>query len=511
MCGIIAVVGGEATAREAMTLACLDRIAHRGAPSGRGSTRELPTVPVTLGTNRLPIIGGASGTQPAISRSGAVMCAHNGEVYNFRALAEAAGLPPELSTSDTVVLTELLDCWGVERTLNAVRWEGALVAVDVTTGTVTAARDHLGIKPLYFATLPDATVLASELKALEPFGAVINEVPAGAFATFDVQDPVRVRTTTWWTAERSHSIASGRDPVDAIDDTVRAAVHARVPEEPYAVMLSGGLDSSLVLRHAIARNPDVTAFVLHRPGSPDVEVARRLCHDLDVRLVEVKGTSPEDLWQRAPEVVRIVESWEWHVVNHAAPMLPLITAIAEAGLRIVLTGEGADELYFGYIERRADGTPIVGEAELSQRRLMRLAQLGRTNCQRLDRMSMHSTIECRVPFLDREVIETALALTPATHCRNGVAKTLLKAAARRSLPDYVVNRPKLSLAKGAGYVYDQEHGGGVFAWIGDSASAEHTRAEVERFPYRFPVERVLVEWFVELGYHRAAFMRTATV
>lgn len=511
MCGIIAVVGGVPTERKKMVLTGLDYIAHRGEGYERSSVQELSGAQVAIGVNRLPIVGGQSGAQPVISASGALACLHNGELYNFRALAETAGLPPRLSVSDTVVLTELLDRWGVERTLNEVRWEGAFLAVDTVSGTLIAARDHLGIKPLYFAALPEVTVFASELKALKSFKAQIKEVPAGVFVTIDVRHPSQIQMTTWWSVNKSFLLTPDRDPIEAFDDAVRTAIHSRVPEEPYAIMLSGGLDSSLVLQHAIARNPDVTAFVLHRPGSPDIDAARRLCLDLQVRLIEVEGLPPEELWKRAPEVVEIVESWEWHVVNHAAPMLPLVAAIADAGFRVVLTGEGADELCFGYIERNADGTPITGEAELAQRRRLRLAQLGRTNCQRLDRMLMKSTIECRVPFLDREVVETALSILPKAHLRDGVPKAMLKEVARRCLPNYVVDRPKMSLAKGAGYVYHRQHGGGAFAWNGKIEHVIGSDVEVSQFPFRFELEQVLVEWFVELGYHQATFMRAATV
>lgn len=509
MCGIIAVIGGQAAVRENIVNDGLARTSHRGAPSDQGYPQSFTPFPISLGTNRLPLVGGSQGTQPAISESGAVLCVHNGEVFNFRALAEEVGTSPELSSSDTTVLNELLDFWGIDYTLERIQWEGAFVAFNRTTETVTAARDHLGIKPLYFAFLSETIVFASELKALEPLGATIHEVPAGAFVSLDVWSPRQVTTTKWWDVDKSRSLAPCIDQIDAVEGAVRSAVFARVPNEPYAVMLSGGLDSSLMLTLAIARNPNVTAFVLYRQGSPDAEAARRLCRDLNVRLVEVAGEAPRELWQRAPDIVRIVESWEWHVVNHAAPMLSLMSAIVDAGLRIVLTGEGADELFFGYAERHADGA-LLDEVELEQRRRTRLAQIGRTNCQRLDRMSMDRTLECRVPFLDRDVVETALSISSSEQNQSGIPKALLKEAARRLLPSYIVDRPKLSFAKGAGYIYDQERGGGVFEWSGREPSTESIRSVVDRFPYRFPVERALVEHFVELGYHRAEFMQEAT-
>ncbi|GIG20604.1 asparagine synthetase B [Cellulomonas chitinilytica] len=516
MCGIVAAVGGGSDAvRAGLVGAGLRRIEHRGSPGTRHEDAHAVTAAAHLGTNRLPIVGGPAGRQPVTSRSGATVVVHNGEVYNFRELAAELGLPAAAATSDTAVLAELVEARGVRAALRAVHWEGVLVAADERTGTVVAARDHLGIKPLYLVRAGEVTVLASEIKALldVPGAERITEVPPGALVTFAPSSAEPVADTWWDAADVVRARPSDVRPGAALDDvarTVRDAVHARVPDEPYAVMLSGGLDSSLVLAHALERSRDVTAFVLYREGSPDVDVARRLCDDLDVELVEVVGHDPHELWEHAGQVVGIVESWEWHVVNHAAPMLRLVDAVAASGRRVVLTGEGADELFFGYTERGADGAVLTDPDALERRRVDRLRALHRTNCQRLDRMSMHRTLECRVPFLDVAVVEAALRHPAPAHLEGGRTKSLLRDAARRVLPAYVTDRDKLSLAKGAGYVYDAVRGGGVFH-VPDQGVRDAVDAAVETFPYRFPVERALVDHFVRHGYDRAAFMREATV
>ena len=515
MCGIVAAVGGTSSSERARFVEDgLRRIEHRGAPGTCHEAAHATEAAVHLGTNRLPIVGGASGRQPVRSRSGALIAVHNGEVYNYRELAAELGLPGEVATSDTAVLVELVEARGVAAALRALRWEGVLVVADERTGTVVAARDHLGIKPLYVVRTGDVTVFGSEIKALlgVPGTGAISEVPPGSFATVVGGKGVPVMETWWAIGEQvaTGAQACAAAAADDIARAVRAAVHARVPDEPYAVMLSGGLDSSLVLAHALERSRDVTAFVLFREGSPDVAAARALCRDLGVELVEVPGSDPSTLWQDAGDVVGTVESWEWHVVNHAAPMLPLMSTIAAAGLRVVLTGEGADELFVGYTERGDDGAPLTDADALDKRRVQRLLALHRTNCQRLDRMSMHRTLECRVPFLDVAVIEAAFRYAAVDHVAQGRTKRLLRDAARLVLPAYITDRDKLSFARGAGYEYDHVRGGGVFR-MPDATGQQDADAKAEVFPYRFPVERALVDHFVRHGYDRADFMREATV
>jgi len=167
--------------------------------------------------------------------------------------------------------------------------------------------------------------------------------------------------------------------------------------------------------------------VLHRPGSSDLPYARRLCAELGARLTEVPGLDAGALRGQLPSVISMVETWEWQVVNHAAPMLPLTTKVHEHGYRVVLSGEGADEIFLGY---NRDGT---GDS-LKHEQMHRVAALHKTNCRRLDRMGMRDQLEFRVPFLDRAVTEWALALPEEYLVRDGVAKWILREAVRDILP-----------------------------------------------------------------------------
>ncbi|WP_426624818.1 asparagine synthetase B family protein [Leifsonia sp. McL0607] len=459
---------------------------------------------VALGTNRLPIVGERVGAQPKVSRNGRFVLAQNGEVYNYKALAQAvagtnSGEPAQLS--DTQVLADAIESFGVVEALRRADWEGAFVAIDTTRRELIIARDHIGVKPLYVAApSEDRIAVASELKALvDARQGEVEEIAPGSVVTWSLGDLREKKVGRWPVPIVQRDGSPSASYVDEIDVKFRDAVASRVPDEPYAVLFSGGLDSSLVLEYARSINPAVTAYILFREGSPDLDVARRYCAESGVRLVEVEAPSPEAATALIPYVIRVVESWEWHVINHSVPMVPVFEQMARDGMRIVLTGEGADELFCGY--REPAGT------DPQQRRQDRVDNLHRTNCQRLDRISMSETIECRVPFLSQSVARAALEVPASAQRDDTTTKRFLRAVARRRLPSYIVDRPKLSLARGVGYEYGTA---GIFARDAGSGDRDYT-SEAARFQVRYPIEESMVGEFLKLGYGRRRGAEFATV
>lgn len=504
MCGIAAVHAppGEGPRWLGGILA---RIAHRGLAST--SHEMVPEQPHgwALGTNRLPIVEPLTGRQPVLSPAGRFLVSMNGEVFNYRELAAelaGQGCPPcAADASDTHVLAAALEHWGVERTLRRLVWEGAFLALERGTGTVWAVRDHLGIKPLYRAEFEAGLAFASEIKALLdlPGCGRVQPVYPGTVERFDRRGDL-VGASTWWSPRgrvvRRHTPDHARRE---LLDLLRAAVHRRVPRDvPYAIALSGGLDSAAVLRLAVETGHVPHAYVLHRPNSQDLRYAQLLCQELDVPLTQVPGMSTDALREHLPEVVSAVETWEWQVVNHAAPMLPLTAAIHADGHRVVLSGEGADELFLGYA--RADTSLPAKEEQVE-----RIAALHRTNCRRLDRMGMRDQLEFRVPFLDRAVTDWALTLPPDHLVRDGTTKWILREALRDLLPPEIVDRPKLSMARGAGYEYSAAVPT-VFGPLSDS-SRDDDHPLLGELP-RYPAERVFLKHFIRIGYDRADYLLT---
>lgn len=508
MCGIAVVSAPDEADRHRLLCRLLSDLEHRGQPSHRYEIGDLPSWRIRLGTNRLAIVAPQCGKQPMTSPLGHYQLAFNGEVFNHRELAAAlwasggyGGAPPD---SDTGVLAAAIEHWGPVAAMRKLAWEGAFVCVDLRDGTLWAGRDHLGIKPLYHTRTGHTQMWASEIKALVAHAdGEISPVPPGTVVRYPYGQDEPPEIFTWWRPEDQPEVHGPDDNVDKIVDRLLSlvcnAVRVRVPQESYAVALSGGVDSSLVLRLAQEVNPRVTAYTLSRPDSPDLPYAIDLCRMLGVTLVEVPAPTPEQLARQLPEVIRAVETWEWHVINHAAPMLALMSTIRRDGHRVVLTGEGADELFCGY----GPPDPTPDPADVRAERLDRIRHLHRTNCRRLDRMGMRSTLECRVPFLDRELTDYALSLHPAWMLRNGQRKWVLRSVAARVLPVDFAWRSKLSFARGVGYRYSAETVPTVFGAISceDAISPEWAEAP------RYPAERVFLRHFLNCGYGRARYLQ----
>ena len=512
MCGIIAALSTDAPWRERAVVSGLRGLRHRGDRGGTAASLDLPEYDCALGTVRLSIVGGDLGRQPIRSPSGRYVLVMNGEAFNYRALARSLRVE---GISDTRVVAAALDAWGPERTAIKLNWEGAFLCLDRHEGLLWAVRDHLGVKPLYRACAEHGIVFASEIKALTALGArdIVPVQPGGILAMSTMTRSL-TREAVWWNyAASSPEVTDDDDrpePAsdlrDAVDELLRGAVRSRVPSGRYAIALSGGLDSSLVLHYAIQVHDAVTAYVLATDASPDLNFARRLCQLYSVPLVEVNGDDADALRTRVAETVATVESWEWHVLNHAAPMRPLLRRMRDDGHRVVLTGEVADELFLGY-ELPVQINPHISR-RLARDRSKRLHDLHRTNCRRLDRMGMRYALECRVPFLDRSLVEYAWRIPPAALVNPAANKSVLRKVAARRLPQGFAQRPKLSLAKGSGYRYGAgEVRQSVFG-EGDLGGARQPLPPAWRSLPRFPLERAFLAEFLDLGYGSAGYLRS---
>jgi len=512
MCGVAAAFGPPDAVRQTLRRV-LRRLEHRGHPDTLYEIEPAAGPGIGLGTNRLPIVDEARNRQPAVSPAGRFMVAMNGEVFNFPALAAdltAAGVTVPEPNSDTSVLAAALEQWGVARTLARLNWEGVLLSADRRTGHLIAIRDHLGIKPLYWTDTPAGPVFASEIKGLTVVGAgVIQPVPPGAVAHVTRDGAVHIER--YWTLDdvvAEPTAGTVGEQIGILRELLVDAVRVRVPDRPFAVALSGGVDSAMVLRAAVSTRVPCTAYTLHRNGSVDLPYARGLCQELGVPLVEVLAPEPDELCDELAETVQHVETWEWHVLNHAAPMRALTRAIHADGHRVVLSGEGADELFAGYSDPDSP-PPVAGDLVREQRR--RLADLHRTNCRRLDRVGMADSLEFRVPFLDRRVVEFALHTPVELFRRDGHVKWILRMASAPLVGSRIALRRKMSMAKGAGYPYGPGfEAAGVF---GPITAAEPVTVGAEEWAAlpRFALEHTTLGMFLGQGYGRAEYLRSRSL
>ncbi len=449
MCGIALVAGGSPN--RALWRLMLEALAPRGEV-------EEVTVGTSLlaGVQRLKIVDAARSVQPWKSADGRWLLCYNGEVYNYRSLrAELERLGCEFRTGgDTEVVLEAYAAWG-ESAARRLRGEFAFAISDRATGRVYLARDPLGVKPLYWSLRDGCLYVASEIKALVPVGAPVAEVPAGChgWAEPGTQPLLVPYSGLLATGRRDPGQAGTSSVIDDPDEAMallRAAlldaIRVRVSTDlTVGVILSGGLDSSLLLAHVRALHPDCVAFTVGAPGSQDLDYASRLAADLGVPHEVIEILPRQIRLAEVREAIRISELTEYGDIINAVVSVPLFRRIAETGVKVVLTGDGSDELFGGY--------QMYGEAsDRQQRRLFlhKIANLGRTELQRIDRTAMGQGVEARVPYLDPALVELALRLPMSLKIRDGVEKWVLRQAFAGMLPDYLRLRPKNPMSYSSG-------------------------------------------------------------
>ncbi len=442
MCGIAYVSGPGASS--ATFRAMLD------AQRPRGEVEEVSIGDGLLaGTQRLRIVDAERAVQPWASGDGRWLLCYNGEVFNHDALRdELRGLGRSFRTdSDTEVVLEAFLQWG-ENAVRRLRGEFAFVIADRRSGRTYLARDPLGIKPLYWSVRAGCLHVASEIKALVSVGEPIRQVPGGHHG---------------WAGPGEHpglapyaDLLSEDVTAPPIDDPNEAARQVRAAladsigvrvDTPLTVgvILSGGLDSSLTLAHVRQAHPDCVAFTIGAPGSPDIAYARRLAADLGVPH-EVIELSPRDIRMAdVREAIRISELTEYGDIINAVVSVPLFRRIGELGVKVVLTGDGSDELFGGYPMYQ-----LVGPADEQRLFLHKVVSLGRTELQRVDRTSMAHGVEARVPFLDPAMVALARRLPMDLKVRDGSEKWIVRQAFADFLPRYILRRPKNPMSYSSG-------------------------------------------------------------
>jgi asparagine synthase (glutamine-hydrolysing) len=455
VCGIALILGPAA----AQAGQLFDGMLAALAP--RGETLETCRGPALLaGTQRLRIVARDAAVQPWTSADGRWVLCYNGELFNYRELAgqlAALGAPPG-GDGDTAVLAAAFARWG-EGAVSRFRGEFAFAVADTEAQRVYLARDPLGVKPLYWARSGGRLHVASEIKALVPLGQPVHEVPPGHHGWATAAAGPDLRGYAGLAAEAGPNAEAGPAPVTgtglvtdpseaaklvraALEDSIRVRVDTDLT---VGVILSGGLDSSLALLHVAQMHPDCVAFTIGAPGSDDLRYARRLCADLGVPH-EVVELAPRRIGlAQVREAIEMSELTEYGDIINAVVSVPLFRRVAAAGVKVVLTGDGSDELFGGY--------PMYQRASPDQaRRLFRhkIANLARTELQRVDRTSMGHGVEARVPFLDPALVEVALRLPMDLKVRDGQEKWILREAFADLLPGYVRERPKNPMSHSSG-------------------------------------------------------------
>lgn len=427
----------------------LARLAHRG-PDGEGS-REVDGS--WLGHRRLAIVDLEGGDQPLGNERGDLWLVGDGEIYNHRRLRAELGGSRFRTRSDHETALHLFDDEDVEAFERL--WGAFAFAIAGENCRFAIGRDPVGVAPLYWARRDATVVFASELKAFDPdWRGDLEPFPPGhawtpdeglrMLAPFPASAPVLMR-----------SRAPDDDPpawvFDATRDVlIRAVDQALVAEVPVGVFLSGGLDSSIVCaiaaRAAREHGWTLKTFAAGLADSDDLVAARTVAADLGTDHHEYVYSAEEAI-DLVPEVISVLESFDPTLVHSAVPNY-LVARLASEHVKVVLIGEGADELFAGYSHYSEHESP----EELHEELLATIRGLHIGGLQRVDRVTSASGVEARIPFLDLDVVELALALPPAwkltDHGRP--AKWLLRRAFHGWVRDDVLWREKAQFGQGTG-------------------------------------------------------------
>lgn len=502
MCGIVAILdaAGDAPALRERAVAMARCVRHRG-PDWSGVWVGDHAV---LAHERLAIVGVESGEQPLASPDGAVRLAVNGEIYNHTELRRRF-VPdePNRSGSDCEVLLPLWERLGADL-VNRLNGIFAFVLVDTRSGRWLVARDPIGVVPLYWGRDREGRLhVASEMKALLEPCERFEEFPPGHVLESGSSEPRRYWDPPWRHAERVVESSIGPAELrDALDAAVRRQMMTDVP---YGVLVSGGLDSSVVgvcaVDHARRRVEDderseawwprVHSYAIGLDGSPDLAASRSAAGRLGTVHHEFTYTIEQGL-DTLRDAIAHLETFDITTIRAGTPMVLLARRIKAMGVKMVLSGEGSDEIFGGYLYFHK----APDERAFHEETVRKLDQLHMFDCLRANKAMAAWGVEARVPFLDLEFLDVAMSVATADKMvRDGrMEKHLLRTAFAGRLPDDVLWRQKEQFSDGVGY-----------GWIDTlRATAERLVSDdmlagaAERFPHAPP-------WTKEGYMYRAIF------
>ncbi|MGO4700505.1 asparagine synthase B [Dyella sp. 2RAB6] len=498
MCSIFGMFdlqpGDDLAALRRQALELSQRQRHRG-PDWSGVFVDAGVI---LVHERLAIVDPASGSQPLRSRDESLALAVNGEIYNHRELRAASGY--DFTTgSDCEVINALYRELGPEeflaRGIKQLNGIFAFALWDAATQRYLIARDPLGVCPLYWGHDGEGRLcVASEMKALVGVCADVASFPPGHVYDSASGEVTRYYRRNW----RSYEVTHGQqlEPAE-LRQAFEQAVHRQLMTDvPYGVLLSGGLDSSLVAACAarFAREriedddrseawwPRLHSFAIGLEGSPDLAAARIAADALGTVHHGFVYTFWEGL-DALPEVIRHIETYDVTTIRASTPMYLLARRIKAMGVKMVLSGEGSDEIFGGYLYFHKAPSPEAFHEET----VRKLDALHSFDCLRANKAMMAWGVEARVPFLDLEFLDVAMGLDAkykmAGHGR--IEKAVLREAFQGALPDSILWRQKEQFSDGVGYGWID----GLKAHAEQVVSDREFAAASTRFPHNPPATK----------------------
>ncbi|MDD6809739.1 MAG: asparagine synthase B [Bacteroidales bacterium] len=490
MCGFVGIFGMKDSSVDWRTkaLKMSAKIRHRGPDwSGIFSDRNC-----ILAHERLAIVDPLSGGQPLVSPDGKQVLAVNGEIYNHKEIREKYKDEYEFQTgSDCEVILALYRKKGLDfiEDLNGIY---AFALYDVEKNAFLVARDHVGVIPLYIGRDADGTVyVASELKALEGFCEEYEPFLPGHYWWSGDGRMVRWYNRDWFDYD---SVKDNEADVAELREALVGAVKRQLMSDvPYGVLLSGGLDSSITSAIAarFAQNrieddgrseawwPRLHSFAVGLKGAPDLIKAKEMADFLGTVHHEVNYTVQEGL-DAIRDVIYHIETYDVTTVRASTPMYLLARVIKSMGIKMVLSGEGSDEIFGGYLYFHK----APSAKDFHEETVRKIGKLYEYDCLRANKALAAWGVEGRVPFLDKEFMDVAMRLNPSAKMCSGavVEKKILREAFEDYLLPSVAWRQKEQFSDGVGYSWIDS----LKAVAESTVSDEQMAAAAERFPVNPP-------------------------
>ena len=491
MCGIVGIfdIKEQSSELRNKALRMSQKIRHRG-PDWSGIYCGGHAI---LCHERLSIVDPQSGKQPLYSPDGRQVLAVNGEIYNHQAIRQATAADYEYQTgSDCEVILALYRAHGIHF-LEQLSGIFAFALYDEERNEYLIARDPIGVIPLYIGHDADGkTYVASELKALEGFCDEYEPFLPGHYLYSREGVMRRWYTRDWMDYE---AVKDNGADIDSLRVGLQEAVKRQLMSDvPYGVLLSGGLDSSII--SAIAQKfaarrvedggqtgawwPRLHSFAVGLKGAPDLEKARLVAEHIGTVHHEINYTIQEGL-DALRDVIYFTETYDVTTVRASTPMYLLARVIKSMGIKMVLSGEGADEIFGGYLYfHKAPSARAFHEETVRK-----LGKLHWYDCLRANKSLSAWGVEGRVPFLDRDFLDIAMRLNPKAKMCPGqeIEKKILRQAFADLLPEEIAWRQKEQFSDGVG-----------FSWIdtlkritSEQVSDEQMAHAAERFPIHTPL------------------------
>lgn len=502
MCGIIGIFKIKSQSEELRNkaLRMAQKIRHRG-PDWSGIYTGGSAI---LAHERLSIVDPQSGGQPLYSPNRKQILAVNGEIYNHREIrTRYAGRYEFRTGSDCEVILALYQDKGIHflEELNGIF---AFALYDEERDEFLIARDPIGVIPLYIGHDADGTIyVASELKALEGFCDEYEPFLPGHYF-YSKEGKMK----QWYTRDWTDYEAVKDNPASVTDlhDALEEAVHRQLMSDvPYGVLLSGGLDSSVI--SAIAKKyaakrietdgasdawwPQLHSFAIGLKGAPDLIKAREVAEYIGTVHHEINYTIQEGL-DALRDVIYFIETYDVTTVRASTPMYLLGRVIKSMGIKMVLSGEGADEIFGGYLyfHKAPDARAFHDET------VRKLSKLYLYDCLRANKSLSAWGVEGRVPFLDKEFLDVAMRLNPKAKMAPGkvIEKKIVREAFADMLPESVAWRQKEQFSDGVGYSWIDT----LKAITATAISDEQMAKATDRFPVNTPQNK-------EEYYYRSIF------